>query len=137
MYYRFSADGIDWGDPADPGIKLVTQTGDVPGSSPYVAYVPGYGDQGLLLVTSAFQTPGTSKGNVVYINDQQGDPDAWQTWYLPKRYRRVGGYSHAIFPAADGRTAYFVNNVPDSNSDKGYTQMIFLRYRFDDDFLAN
>lgn len=137
VYYRFSDDGVNWGDPTDPGTKLVTDTGAVPGSSPYIAYVPGYGENGLLLLTSAFQTPGQSKGNIIYINDQLGAEDAWQAWFLPKRYRRVGGYSHAIFPAADGRTAYFVNNIPDPNSEKGYTQMIFVRYCFEDDFLSD
>jgi len=47
----------------------------------------------------------------------------------------VGGYSHAIFPAADGQTAYFVNNIPDSASTEGYAKMIFVRYRFDENFV--
>ena len=133
VHYRFSTDGIDWGDPADPGVKLVTDTGAVPGSAPYIAYVPGYGENGLLLVTAVFQTPAQSKGNIVYVNDRMGDPDAWRAWFLPKNYRnQVGGYSHAIFVDEDGRTAYFVNNIPDTTSDKGYAKMIFVRYRFED-----
>ena len=133
VYYRFSEDGIDWGDPADPGFRVVTDTGAVPGSSPYLAYVPGYGENGLLLMTSAFQTPAQSKGNVIYVNDQLGDPDAWRVWFLPKNYRnQVGGYSHATFAAADGQTAYFVNNIPDTTTDQGYAKMIFVRYRFTD-----
>ena len=64
-----------------------------------------------------------------------GAPDAWKAWFLPKNYRNsVGGYSHAIFPASDGQTAYFVNNIPDSNSTEGYAKMIFVRYRFDESF---
>ena len=136
MHYRFSADGIHWGDVTDPGTKLITDTGAVPGSAPYIAYVPGYGEKGLLLVTSVFQTPSQRKGNIVYINDQMGDPAAWRAWFLPKNYRNsVGGYSHAIFPAADGQTAYFVNNIPDSDSAEGYAKMIFVRYRFDESFV--
>ncbi len=135
VYYRYSADGINWGDPKEPGIKLVTDTGAVPGSAPYVAYVPDYGEHGLLLVTSTFQSPGSSKGNVIYINDQLGAEGAWKSWYLGKNYRRYDGYSHAIFPAADGRTAYFVNNIEDSASEQGYAKMIFVRYTFEDDFL--
>lgn len=137
VYYRFSTDGIDWGDVTDPGTKVVTDTGAVPGSSPYVAYVPEYGENGLILMTSCFQTPGQSKGNIIYINDQLGAEDAWQAWHLPKNYRReIGGYSHAIFTAADGRTAYFVNNVPDPDAEEGYTKMTFTRYCFEDDFLT-
>lgn len=55
--YRFSDDGISWGDPKDPGIKVVTDTGAVPGSAPYLAYLPNVGDNGLLLMTAVFQTP--------------------------------------------------------------------------------
>ena len=136
VYYRFSTDGIHWGEVTDPGTKLITDTGAIPGSAPYIAYVPGYGENGLLLVTSVFQTPSQRKGNIVYINDQMGDPDAWRAWFLPKNYRNsVGGYSHAIFPAADGQTAYFVNNIPDSASTEGYAKMIFVRYRFDENFV--
>lgn len=137
VHYRFSTDGIDWGDPKDPGTKVVTDTGVVPGSSPYIAYVPGYGENGLLLLTSCFQSPGSSKGNVVYINDQLGDESAWKVWFLPKKYRgNNGGYSHATFASADGRTAYFVNDIPDTESEDGYNKMILVRYCFEDDFLT-
>ena len=133
VYYRFSEDGIDWGDVTDPGTKLVTDEGVVPGSSPYVAYCRGYGDNGLVLVTSCFQTPSTGKGNVVYVNDALGAPGAWKSWFIPAgNYRRKsGGYSHAIFPSSDGTTMYFVNNVPDEKSEEDFCKMIITRYNFD------
>ena len=131
VHYRFSTDGIHWGDPTDPGIKVVTNKRAVPGSAPYIAYLPDYGKNGLLLMTAVFQTPSQNKGNIVYMNDCLGAPDAWKEWFLPKNYRRGnGGYSHAIFAAADGQTAYFVNNIPDSDSSEGFAKMIFVRYQF-------
>ena len=131
--YRFSEDGIWWGDPEDPGTKVVTDTGAVPGSAPYLAYLPNVGENGLLLMTAVFQTPGQNKGNIVYYNDNLGAEDSWKTWYLPKNYRNPdGGYSRAIFTAMDGQTAYFVNNVPDDQSEEGYYKMIFVRYLFDE-----
>ena len=131
--YRFSDDGIYWGDPVEPGTKVVTNTGAVPGSAPYLAYLPNYGENGLLLMTAVFQTPGQSKGNIVYYNDNLGAEDSWKIWFQPKNYRNPnGGYSRAIFTAADGLTAYFVNNIPDDQSEEGYYKMIFLRYRFDE-----
>ena len=132
VYYRFSDDGIHWGDAADVGNMLVTDTGAVPSSAPYVAYVPDCGDQGLLLVTAVGIVPGRAAGNIVYINDRMGDPDAWRVWTLPGRYPDcAGGYSHGIFVSADGQTAYFVNNIPDDESEGGYAKMIFTRYCFD------
>ncbi len=133
IYYRYSADGINWGDPKDPGLKVVTNTGAMPGSSPYLAYVPSYGENGLLLMTACFQRPGQLEDNLLYVNDDLGDPDAWRTWTLPdSRDREKGGYSHALFIAADEQTLYFVNNVPDPDSEQGFTKMIFIRYRFED-----
>ena len=120
-------------DPVEPGTKVVTNTGAVPGSAPYLAYLPNYGENGLLLMTAVFQTPGQSKGNIVYYNDNLGAEDSWKIWFQPKNYRTPnGGYSRAIFTAADGLTAYFVNNIPDDQSEEGYYKMIFLRYRFDE-----
>ena len=137
VHYRFSQDGIHWGDVTDPGTRLVTGDGAVPGSAPYVAYVPGYGTDGLLLVTSVFQTPAQSRGNIVYVNDRLGDPCAWRAWFLPHEYANsIGGYSHAVFAAQDGLTAYFVNNIPDpAAAEEGYTKMILSRYRFDASFI--
>ncbi|MBQ4085265.1 MAG: exo-alpha-sialidase [Clostridia bacterium] len=141
VHYRFSEDGIDWGNINDPGIKLVTDTGAVPGSAPYIACIPGYGENGLLLVTAVFQTPAQPKGNIVYINAEMGAEDAWQAWYLPEEYSGgIGGYSHAVIASADGQTAYFVNDIPDPDSPKGYdsegyTKVIFVRYRFDEKLL--
>ena len=136
--YRFSDDGISWGDPKDPGIKVVTDTGAVPGSAPYLAYLPNVGDNGLLLMTAVFQTPSQKKGNIVYYNDNMGAEDSWKTWYLPQNYRIPdGGYSRAIFTAMDVQTAYFVNNIPDANSEEGYYKMIFVRYRFDESFITS
>jgi len=131
VYYRFSEDGIDWGNPADAGIKVVTDEGAVPGSCPYIAYLPGAGEKGLLLMTSAFQTPYQTKGNIVYINDNLGAEDAWRAWYQPKNYRIAPkAYSRAIFPASDGITAYFVSNNPDAKSTKGFYKMVFLYVTF-------
>lgn len=142
VHYRFSSDGIEWGDTTDAGTKLVTDTGAIPGSAPYITYVPGYGENGLLLVTAVFQTPAQPNGNIVYINDQMGAADAWRAWYLPQEYSNaMGGYSHAVFAAADGQTAYFINDIPDPDSPKGYdsegyTKVVFTRYRFDERFAA-
>jgi len=132
-YYKFSTDGIDWGDVNDPGIKVKTDKGWVPGSSPYLCYVPNYGDKGLILMTATFQTPGQNKGNIVYVNDNLGDKNSWRAWYLPQSYTNPnGGYSRAMFTAMDGETVYFVNNIPDPMSTEDFKQMIFVQYRFNE-----
>ena len=100
----------------------------VPGSCPYLAYCPDYGAKGLLLCTSGFSTPGNSKGNVVYVNDNLGDANSWKTYYQPVRFNNPsGGYSRAIFVSSDGHTIYFANNIPDPASEEGYYRMIMIR----------
>lgn len=132
VYYKFSADGVDWGDPANPGTKMVvnaqTLRKAVPGSCPYLAYCPDYGENGLLLCTSGFQTPSLAKGHIVYVNDRLGAPDAWKIYEQPVEIiGSKGGYSRAIFVSANGHSIYFVNNIPDPASEEGYYRMIFLR----------
>ena len=130
VHVRFSADGINWGDPTDPGTKVVTNQKAVPGSSPYLAYLSNVGENGLLLLTSGHQQPG-GKPNVVYYNANLGDAKAWRSWEQPVEYAAEYGYSHAIFADEDGRTAYFVNSIPDAASELGYYKMIFLSITFD------
>lgn len=131
VYYRFSKDGINWGDPKDSGTKLVTNKKVVPGSSPYLAYVPDYGEKGLLLMTSGFQTPGDARGNVVYYNTNLGDEKSWRVWYQPVEYQTAYNYSHGMFVAADRKTVHFINTVPDENSEEGYYKVIYMNVQFE------
>ena len=129
VYYRFSTDGVSWGDPTDPGTKIVTNKKVVPGSSPYLAYLPNVGETGLLLMTSGFQSPG-GKPNAVFYNDNLGDAKSWRVWHQPVEIEADYMYSHAIFPAADGKTAHFVNCIPDAQSELGYYKMFHLNITF-------
>ncbi len=108
--YRYSDDGLDWGDPADYGTKLVTESGAFPGSSPYNVYSPEFGVKGVIIVTAAFQTPQLSQtGTRLYVNFNYGE-GAWSTLPQPLPYTR-GGYSHGMDISADGSTLYLVNNI--------------------------
>ena len=132
VHYRYSRDGVDWGDPRDPGMKLIICQGEenqaVAGSSPYLAYCPTYGEKGLLLCTVGFQTPGQERGNIVYVNDDLGNQHAWRPYFLPVEYKNPrGGYSRAVFVTADGENVYFANDIPDENSEMGYHKMVLLR----------
>ena len=126
VYYRFSEDGVDWGDPKDLGTKLQTKSGVVPGSAPYVVYVPEVGENGLLIVTAVFQTPSGKNGPSIFLNDALGAEDQWVEANQPLRYRR-GGYSHGMHVASDGHTVYFVNTIEDREREDGYSRLVFTK----------
>jgi len=125
VYCRFSADGINWGDVTDPGTRIAADKKNAPSSCPYVAYLPNVGEKGLLLLTSA----GGSAHRVFY-NDNLGDAKSWRVWHQPVEIDADYMYSHAIFPSVDGKTAHFVNCVPDTQSELGYYKMIHLNISF-------
>lgn len=125
VHCRFSADGINWGDVTDPDTLIVTDKKEVANSCPYVAYLPNVGEKGLLLLTSA-----AISADCVFYNDNLGDAKSWRVWRQPVEIDADYMYSHAIFPSADGKTAHFVNCIPDAQSELGYYKMIHLNITF-------
>lgn len=125
VYCRFSTDGIHWGDVTDPGTRITADKKNVPSSCPYVAYLPHVGEQGRLLLTSA-----GGSAHWVFYNDNLGDAKSWRVWHQPVEIEADYMYSHAIFPSADGKTAHFVNCIPDAQSELGYYKMIHLNITF-------
>lgn len=120
IYYRYSNDGVNWGNPSNPGFQLITETREFLGSAPYIVNVPKVGENGMLIVTAGFQVPSCNGGSQLYISKDFG-----ATWTCVKqklRYRR-GGYSHGMDVAIDGKTVYFVNNIPQSGTD--YCKLAF------------
>ena len=124
VYYRFSDDGHNWGDPKHLGTKLVTSGGTVPGSSPYNVYTPLGGEKGMVIVTSAFQTPSTASGSDLFVNYNYGN-GPWERLSQPLKYS-YGGYSHGMALSADGSRLFMVNNIDfKSTNDKKLTKLVF------------
>jgi len=128
--YRFSDDGLDWGDPEDPGTILKTKQGYVPGSGPYCMFIPGVGKNGRIIVRGCFQTPGAPSriGTYLYINDQNGEGQ-WDIMDQPLPYRS-GGYSSAMFLSSDDVTLYLVNGVNNDESELDYYKIVFTKLVF-------
>lgn len=127
IHYRYSTDGINWGDPTDVGTKIVTTKGEVPGSAPYVVYVPNVGENGMLIVTATFQTPGTNNGSKLYINTNFGEGEWTSQSQRLRNGGGVGGYSHGMFVAEDGKNVYFVNNVSSQTPGSQWCRLVFTR----------
>ncbi len=129
--FRYSADGLDWGNPEDPGTVLTTTDGKTPGSAPYNAFVPGFGEKGVLVVTGCFQTPGAPStiGTYLYVSLDLGT--TWKKWRQPLPYvSGKGGYSSCMFLSSDQKTLYMTNCNLNPDSTKGYYKFDFTTLVF-------
>ncbi|MFF0147238.1 hypothetical protein ATK36_2748 [Amycolatopsis sulphurea] len=111
-YYKISADGANWGDPADPGTRVVTANGNYFQHAQTLTLFPG-GPNGVRLVmvgqiyTNAFGKPQPGNGQTLLVNDDLGEG----TWYpMPGPILITGiynnfcpNYSSTLLPVDDGK----------------------------------
>jgi hypothetical protein len=112
VHYRTSADGWDWGDSADLGIRPETADGEYFKHAPTLAWAPEPGNpQGrLLLIGQAMYRADGSRapdsGRVIWTNGK-GGRGPWRKVPAPVAVRstRLGpcpNYSSALLPSSDG-----------------------------------
>lgn len=111
-YFKISADGANWGDPADPGTRVDTANGNHFQHAQTIALFPG-GPNGVRLVmvgqiyTNARGVPQDKNGRVLLANDNFGSGN----WYeLPAPLHITGiydnfcpNYSSTLLPVDDGK----------------------------------
>ncbi|GAA4539994.1 sialidase family protein [Amycolatopsis samaneae] len=111
-YYKISADGANWGDPADPGTRVVTANGNYFQHAQTITLFPG-GPRGVRIVmvgqiyTNAQGAPQSGNGQVLLANDNLGAG----TWYeLPAPVHITGihnnfcpNYSSTLLPVDNGK----------------------------------
>ncbi|AQZ61926.1 hypothetical protein BKM31_10980 [[Actinomadura] parvosata subsp. kistnae] len=122
VHLRTSADGWDWGDPRDPGTIIRTADGKHLAHAPTVAWAPGGGPQGRLLVVGKLVRTGgdtgqadvlPESGRTVLVNTANG-AGAWYEIDAPVRvgidltppdpglYQPCQNYSSPLLPSVDG-----------------------------------
>ncbi|MET9261774.1 sialidase family protein [Amycolatopsis sp. NPDC004079] len=113
-YYKISADGANWGDPADPGTRVNTANGYYFQHAQTTTLFPG-GPNGVRLVmvgqiyTRADGTPVSGNGQTLLANDNFGAGN----WYeLPAPVHITGiynnycpNYSSTVLPVDGGKNA--------------------------------
>ena len=117
IHYRIVDSLTDWGDHTYRGKQIMTKDRKTFGTSPWVGYVPGNGEKGLLLVSAEHMITSTdAKGDELEV-DLFASLDYGETWFTipnPMPYKNVAqqtakqGYSSGFFTAEDGHTAYFI-----------------------------
>ncbi|WP_027928119.1 sialidase family protein [Amycolatopsis benzoatilytica] len=111
-YYKISADGANWGDPGDPGNRVLTANGNYFQHAQTTALFPG-GPNGVRLLmvgqiyTNAMGVPQAGNGETLLANDNFGAGD----WYERPAPIHIDGiynnycpnYSSTLLPVDDGK----------------------------------
>ncbi|MBE5786761.1 MAG: exo-alpha-sialidase [Clostridiales bacterium] len=118
IYCRYSPDGLDWGDPRDPGRRIYSNQGGSLGSSPYCLWVNRGGEKGTLIVSGAFMSAGMPSGGHANGTDYFVSYDLGETfeqWPHPIPYKDSDhashtGYSNSYFFCDEESKLYSINN---------------------------
>lgn len=121
IYCRYSKDGLDWGEPSNPGEEVATANGKKAlGSAPYCAWTPVGSENGTLIVSGTHMRKGESKtGTDYFISYDNGM--TWDTvpHLIPYETADHVGYSNSFAFSKDGKTMYAINNPQrDDNPEK-------------------
>lgn len=115
VYTRTSQDGWDFGDPHDLGTEIVSDAGTQPLGTPTLAWAPGPGPNGRLLL--AYQMLGNDNGGfapgngrTLMVNDRPSDlSSGWREFPSPVQIKYNQGstcrnFSPSLVPTLDGRS---------------------------------
>ncbi len=118
IFYRFSKDGLDWGDPSFIGNELMSKNGKKAlGSAPYCAWTPVCGEYGALIVSGTHMRKGESKtGSDYFVSYDNGKTWATIPHIIPYTSDDHVGYSNSFAFSKDGKTMYAINNPQKDNN---------------------
>ncbi|AFZ66351.1 sialidase family protein [Deinococcus peraridilitoris] len=108
MRVKFSNDGLNWDDPAEPGLPVHTADGLWLDSTPYLGWSPAGGPNGTLIATAmhTYDHAGTKRPHVLMINRDDGR-GPWEALPSPVQFRPGGhlqaGWSQAVLASPEGR----------------------------------
>lgn len=120
VYFKTSADGLNWGDTTTIGTPVRLADGQGIGSSPYVKWVPSGGPKGTVIVASKWSLTATGAidgGQNFYVNYNLGE-GPWERLPMAVTYDasdtqggNFSGFAQGIDIGTDGRTLYQATNV--------------------------
>ena len=132
VYFRHSADGLDWGNEKDIGTELISHNGKKAlGSAPYCTWTPIGGEKGTLVVSGTFMRKGKSDtGTDLFLSNDYGE--SWVTIPHPIPYTQDDhvGYSNSFAFSEDGKYMYSINN-PQNPENTEKSKMVFAMTDFE------
>ncbi|MDR2929760.1 MAG: DUF1080 domain-containing protein [Propionibacteriaceae bacterium] len=125
VYVKVSSNGLDWGDPSDPGTLVQTSDGRQLLHTPYITWSPAGGPNGTVLISGQRIGTGTTgnytvqpeSGRVIFANTNLG-VGPWFEVTAPVSVDPTGGYnpgepscpgySSPILPSVDGQQLLYL-----------------------------
>jgi len=132
VHYKISDDGVDWGNPADLGKKILTKEGHFLRSTPYVIWSPYGGEKGTILVSGmAVNMNGREIGNGYMINRNLGEGD-WTYIEAPITYATggdgpPGGYSQTMITLNESGSE-ILQLIPVPNGNKSNMDIQYAKF---------
>lgn len=113
VYMRTSRNGWDFGNPSDIGTEIVSDSGKHPMHTPTIAWAPGAGPNGKLLLAYQILANGDGgiapgNGRTLMVDETPADPaSGWRTVPSPVRIKfsrgsRCRNFSPTLLPSPDG-----------------------------------
>jgi hypothetical protein len=105
MHFRTSTDGLNWGDPKNPGTLIQDRWRQFPNGTPYIIWSPWGGPNGTLVASSrsVMRDNLGRVGGGVFIN-RNGGEGLWTLVETPLWYDiNNDGYSHSMIALGDGQ----------------------------------
>ncbi len=133
VYFRRSADGLDWGDVTDIGTEIISHDGKMAlGSAPYCAWTPVGGEKGTLVVSGTFMRMGESDtGTDLFISNDYGESFITIPHPIPYTADDHVGYSNSFAFSEDGKYMFAINNpLNPENTEK--SKMVFALVNFEE-----
>jgi hypothetical protein len=125
VYYKISADGLNWGTTTSIGTKVALADGRGIGSSPYVKWVPSGGPKGMVVIASKWSLDASGNidgGENFYVNYNLGE-GPWERLPMAVTYDATdtqggnfSGFAQGIDVSTDGRTLYQATNVENTTT---------------------
>ena len=112
IYIKFADKLDDWGDPADYGKIIISDSGKSMGSAPAIAWTPDGGECGTLFVTAHHMSAGTSNTKCdLMLSFDYGETFVAIDNPIPNKPNDHirSGYSPGFYVDKDG-TVYYVND---------------------------
>jgi hypothetical protein len=104
-HFKTSADGLNWGDPKDPGTLIQDRWRQFPNGTPYIAWSPWGGPNGTLMATgrSVVRDNLGRIGQGMFVN-RNGGEGVWALIETPIDYDiNNDGYSQTMIALGDGQ----------------------------------
>jgi hypothetical protein len=134
VHLKYSNDGLNWGDPADRGTPIQTESGLYPINCPTVRWLPVGGPEGTLLVSArGDSSQGLAGGRSFYWN-ANGGAGPW--WEVPAPVQKLGngraGWTQAMLLQADGNLLHITSSASaEALANPSKNQMLFASAKLD------